>query len=141
MQKSYGFTLVELMVTVTIIALLAAIVIPRYENYILKTQITRGFAEMNSLRTAVEVCESEGSLGNACALDNVQSSLYLQNPTVTFRPSRISAVFGGQSHTKLQGGTIMLERSVTSAWVCTMTFSQSVPTYVIPQGCRNVATQ
>jgi len=129
------------MITVAIIALLAAIVLPSYENYVLKTQITRGFAEMNSLRTAVEVCESEGSLGSTCALDNVQSSLYLENPTVTFRPSRISAIFGGQAHTKLQGGTIVLERSITSAWVCTMTFPQTVPTYVIPQGCRNAPTE
>jgi len=138
-MNTKGFTLIELLIVVTIIALLAALVVPSYQNYVLKTQITRGYGEMNSLRTAVEVCESEGNLGNSCTLDTVQSNLYLQDPVVTFRPSSIRATFGNQAHPRLQGGTIQLVRGQTSAWVCSMQLNNDIPQMLIPKECRDAA--
>ena len=141
MDNNSGFSLIELLVVITILALLSVLTFPLYENYVLKTQVTRGYGEMNSLRTAVEVCESDGSLGPTCSLDNVVSSLYLQTPTVTFRPSKISAVFGNQAHPKLRGGTVELNRGESSAWVCTITFPNAVSPSVIPKECRNAPTE
>lgn len=135
-MKQHGFTLIELIIVVAIIAILAAVAIPQYQNYVLRSQITRGYAEMNSLRAAVEVCEADGNVNDGCQLDNVQSSIYLVDPVVTFRPSKISATFSNQVQPQLRGGTIELERSAAEGWKCTMTFNGDVPTSVIPKECQ-----
>ena len=51
MQK--GFTLIELMIVVAIIAILAAIAIPAYQDYVIRSQVSEGASLAEGSKTAV----------------------------------------------------------------------------------------
>ena len=51
MQK--GFTLIELMIVVAIIAILAAIAISQYQDYVIRSQVSEGSSLADGMKTAV----------------------------------------------------------------------------------------
>ena len=54
-----GFTLIELMIVVAIIGILAALAIPAYTDYTIKSRVSEGASLVGSAKTAMEVYWSE----------------------------------------------------------------------------------
>lgn len=51
-----GFTLIELMIAVAIIGILAAIAIPQYQDYVIRSRWSNTFSAMAAIKTAIAEC-------------------------------------------------------------------------------------
>ena len=80
MQKlQQGFTLIELMIVVAIIGILAALAVPAYQDYTIRTKVGEGASLASAARTAVDIYFSEnGTL--VLPTTNTHASLGLSQP-------------------------------------------------------------
>jgi type IV pilus assembly protein PilA len=103
-----GFTLIELMIVVAIIAILAAIAIPAYQNYIARSALTTAVAETASLKTAVEDCLAQGVEVAAATCPNAQLTSNLGTVVVT--EDSIVETLDGNAPTAVKDATVTWTR-------------------------------
>ncbi|VCX83641.1 Fimbrial protein [Klebsiella pneumoniae] len=89
MDKQRGFTLIELMVVIGIIAILSAIGIPAYQNYLRKAALTDLLQTFVPYRTAIELCALDHGGLTPC-----DGSNGIPSPTTTRYLSAMSVAKG-----------------------------------------------
>jgi type IV pilus assembly protein PilA len=127
-----GFTLIELMIVIAIIGILAAIAIPAYQNYTIRSQVTEGLSLADGWKTSIsEFYAQNGSFpttsntsggAGAIAVSGASAGKYVSNVAVTTAGEIQVTYSGPQVNSKLSGLVLGLYPGLDGnqdvVWVC-----------------------
>ncbi|HKK14980.1 MAG TPA: pilin [Gammaproteobacteria bacterium] len=138
--RTTGFTLIELMIVVAIIGILAAIAIPAYQDYTIRSQVAEGFSLADKAKTAIwEYYSNHGTLPPSNASAQIPSPASISGnyvAQVKIANNAITVTYGNHANSAIQTKSLVLS-AVTQgknlAWICGST---SLAGKYLPSSCR-----
>ena len=147
MKKQQGFTLIELMIVIAIIGILAAIAIPAYKDYTIRSQVSEGLSLASGAKAAVSefymdsgvfpVTNDEAGIAAAAAI----IGRYATDVTVGALGIITVTYANATTHADLvaDGGVLVLTPSSGAAqasvtWNCDV--ASTLPDRWLPAACR-----
>ncbi|BCV47744.1 pilin [Shewanella algae] len=121
-KRAQGFTLIELMIVVAIIGILAAIALPAYQDYTVKSQVGGAYSEVTSVKSQFEVAKNLGKTPSVTDSDEGyvgQTAAGGTYCTLAVTATTIVCTAKGGNPDKFNGKTITLTRSAEGVWSCT----------------------
>jgi type IV pilus assembly protein PilA len=145
-RAQQGFTLIELMIVVAIIGILAAIALPAYQDYTVRSKVTDGLNLSAAAKLAVaETYASNGAWPTTNALAGVAAantitSKYTTSVTIG-NNGVVSVLFSGNmgGNPTMNGQTVTLtptDNGGSVSWVCAIGGDATRYKYM-PGECRN----
>ena len=148
-DRKQGFTLIELMISVAIVGILAAISLPLYQDYVIKSQLSRIHMEVKAAQRQVEAIVATGSLPTTVksedsttdangyrrsyiGMDSWAGSSDLieqaemQYNGVKHNFSNLHLVVGDSASRSIHGLVIDLGRAPSGVWSCTLSNTANI---------------
>lgn len=137
------------MVTVAIIGILAAVAVPAYQDYTIRSQVTEGLSLLSGAKVKME--EQYSLYGKVRGTTDVSrktltdmgiwtenlNSNYIISIIVEPYPTRLTAIFGNKSSHKIHNGSLSLTPYETEKgnllWRCESTLEQKY----LPNSCQH----
>jgi len=140
MRSARGFTLIEMMITVAIIAILAAVALPAYTDYITRSKLTEAHSHLADLRVKMEqrFQDARDYSAGPCAptgpsAAQVKYFTFACNPAAT--ATTFTLVASGNVGTELEGIAFTVNESNQRATVVTAATSMATKGYASNANC------
>ena len=141
-RPQQGFTLIELMIVVAIIGILAAIAIPAYQDYVIRSQISEGLQLVGSAKVAAtEYYQSNSTFATSNTQAGLTAAGNIRGKYVTqvaiSGSGTIQVTFGNDANAAIDGAVLTFtptSHAGSISWDCNG--DAALPSKYLPGACR-----
>jgi type IV pilus assembly protein PilA len=135
-----GFTLIELMIVVAIIAILAALAIPAYQDYLIRAQTSEALTLADGTRTSLwEFVSNKGHMPATNQSAGLPSPVSIVGNYVTqvdISGGIAKATFGNKAKIKIAGQVLQLSPTTASGSITWRCKSATISPRYLSASCR-----